>query len=132
MDILLTSATGYIGGAIAKALQASGHRVVGIARSAASAQRLEQADVVPYHGDLADAESLRRAAGEVDAVIHTAATQDADMATVDRLAVETLLAALTGTEKPFLYTSGLWVMGNTGAGVADETLPMNPTPLVAW
>ncbi|PZV05004.1 MAG: NAD-dependent epimerase [Leptolyngbya sp.] len=132
MDVLLTSATGYIGGAVAKALQVSGHRVVGLARTATAAQRLEAAGISPFRGDLTDLEGLGQAAGQVDAVIHTAATQGDDMATVDRLAVEAILAALAGTEKPFLYTSGIWVMGDTGAWVADESRPVNPAPLVAW
>lgn len=132
MNVLLTSGTGYLGGAIAHALQAKGHPVVALARSAATAQRLEAAGIRPFRGDLTDGDSLRQAADQVDAVIHTAATNDAAMATVDRLAVETLLAALAGTQKPFLYTSGVWVMGNTGATVADELFPLNPPALVAW
>jgi len=132
MNVLLTSATGYIGSAVRRALQASGHQVVGIARSAASAQRLELAGVHPQRGDLTDANSLRQAAEPVDAVIHTAATNDADMARVDRLAVEALLSALAGSQKTFVYTSGIWVMGNTGELVADETLPVNPPQIVAW
>ncbi|MBD1877194.1 NAD-dependent epimerase/dehydratase family protein [Nodosilinea sp. FACHB-131] len=132
MNVLLTSATGYIGSAVARALQAKGHRVVALARSAATVQRLESSGIRPHWGDLTDRESLRQAATQVDAVIHTAATNDAAMAKVDRQAVETLLAALAGTQKPFIYTSGIWVMGNTGATVADETFPLNPPPLVAW
>ncbi|MBD2114942.1 MULTISPECIES: NAD-dependent epimerase/dehydratase family protein [Cyanophyceae] len=132
MNVLLTSATGYIGSAVARALQAKGHRVVALARSAATVQRLESSEIRPHWGDLTDGESLRQAATQVDAVIHTAATNDAAMAAVDRQAVETLLAALAGTQKPFIYTSGIWVMGNTGATVADETFPLNPPPLVAW
>lgn len=132
MNVLLTSATGYIGSAIATALQTAGHKVVGLARSEATAQRLHAAGLESYRGDLTDAARLRQAALHVDAVIHTAATNDAQMAAVDRSAVETLLSALDGTQKPFIYTSGIWVMGNTGDIVADETLPLKPTPMVAW
>jgi nucleoside-diphosphate-sugar epimerase len=132
MNVLLTSGTGYLGGAIARALQAQGHQVVALARSATAAQRLEAAGIRPFRGDLTDGDSLRQAAAQVDAVIHTAATNDAAMATVDRQAVETLLTALAGTQKPFIYTSGVWVMGSTGATVADETFPLNPPALVAW
>lgn len=132
MNVLLTSGTGYIGGAIARALQAKGHQVVALARSAATAQRLESAGIRPWRGDLTDDHSLRQAAAQVDAVIHTAATNDAAMATVDRQAVATLLTALAGTQKPFIYTSGVWVMGNTGVTVANEIYPLNPPALVAW
>ncbi|ABB57190.1 NAD-dependent epimerase/dehydratase family protein [Synechococcus elongatus] len=132
MNILLTSATGYLGRAIAAAIQSKGHRVTALARSAATAQRLEAAGIQPCRGDLTDAVALQQAAAQADAVIHTAATNDAAMGLVDRQAVKTLLAAIAGTQKPFLYTSGLWVMGNTGATVADETFPLNPPALVAW
>ncbi|HBB34052.1 MAG TPA: NAD-dependent epimerase [Cyanobacteria bacterium UBA8803] len=132
MNVLLTSATGYIGGAIAKTLQTNGHPVIGIARSDASARRLETAGIQPYRGDLTDVASLRQAAQQVEAVIHTAATNDANMARADQFAVEALLSALEATNKPFIYTSGVWVMGDTGETVADETFPLNPPPIVAW
>ncbi|AFY66424.1 NAD-dependent epimerase/dehydratase family protein [Geitlerinema sp. PCC 7407] len=132
MKVLLTSATGYIGSAVARALQLSHHQVVGIARSKAAAQHLERAGIHPHLGNLTDAESLERAAVQVDAIIHTAATNNAQMATVDRQAVATLLAALAETHKPFVYTSGVWVMGDTGETLADEAFPLNPSPIVAW
>lgn len=67
MNVLLTSATGYIGRAVTRALQANGHQVVGIARSTASAQRLELAGVRPHRGDLTKVNSLRQATEQVDA-----------------------------------------------------------------
>jgi NAD(P)-dependent dehydrogenase (short-subunit alcohol dehydrogenase family) len=49
--MLVLGASGYIGGATARALHARGHDVVGLARSEASAARLEEAglDVWPVH-----------------------------------------------------------------------------------
>ncbi|WP_204139603.1 NAD-dependent epimerase/dehydratase family protein [Halomicronema sp. CCY15110] len=132
MKVFLTSATGYIGGAVARSLMNSGHAVVGLARSAAAAQRLQDAGIQPHRGDLTDAASLQAAAIQADAVIHTAATNDAAMPTVDQQATQVLLAALADTPKPFVYTSGIWVMGNTKGQVADETWPFDPTPIVAW
>ncbi len=132
MKVFLTSATGYIGGAVARSLQSSGHVVMGLARSEATAQRLQDAGIQLHRGDLTDAASLQAAAIQADAVIHTAATNDAAMPTVDQQATQAILTALAGTHKPFVYTSGIWVMGNTGGEVADETWPLDPTPLVAW
>lgn len=132
MKVFLTSATGYIGGAVARSLQSAGHVVMGLARSDATAQRLQDAGIQPHRGDLTDAASLQAAVTQADAVIHTAATQDAEMPTVDQQATQAILTALAGTHKPFVYTSGIWVMGNTGGEVADETWPLDPTPLVAW
>lgn len=132
MKVLLTSATGYIGSAIASALQTAGHQAIGIARSENSARQLRSAGIQPYRGDLTDLVSLWQIAQQVDAVIHTAATNDRQMATIDRLAVTTLLSSLEGTHKPFIYTSGIWVIGDTGGLVADESTLLNPSPLVAW
>jgi nucleoside-diphosphate-sugar epimerase len=50
---------------------------------------------------------------------------------VDATVVRAILEALEGTGKPFVYTSGVWVLGSTGGIVADESTPLNPTPLVA-
>jgi nucleoside-diphosphate-sugar epimerase len=132
MKVFLTSATGYIGSAVARSLQAAGHSVVGLARSAAAAQRLQDAGIQPHRGDLTDGASLQAAATQADAVIHTAATNDAEMPRVDLQATQAILAALTDTQKPFVYTSGIWVMGHTRGQVADETWPLDPTPIVAW
>jgi nucleoside-diphosphate-sugar epimerase len=132
MKVFLTGATGYIGSAVAEALQRAGHEVSGLARSDEAASKLEAAGLHALHGDLHDAESLAAAARAADAVIHTASTNGPDMPQTDRQAVEAIIAALAGTNKPFIYTSGIWVLGDTGERVADEESPLDPTPLVAW
>ena len=43
-----------------------------------------------------------------------------------------MLDATVGAGKPFIYTSGIWVLGETGGRVADESWPVNPVALVAW
>jgi len=132
MDVFLTGATGYIGSAVADALQVAGHNVIGLARSVEAANRLERLGIRAYRGDLAHPVSVAQAAREAGGVIHAASTQGADTPETDRKSVEAILAALAGTNKPFIYTSGLWVHGNTGETVAEEESPLEPTPLVAW
>ena len=56
----------------------------------------------------------------------------ADAGQVDRAAVEAMVGALAQFNRPFIYTSGCWVLGNTGYKIADEDTPLAPTPLVAW
>lgn len=132
MKVFLTGATGYIGSAVAERLLAAGHEVVGLARSEEAARKLEAAGARPALGDLNDSDVISRAAREADGVIHAAATGDAGAPEADAQAVAAILDALEGTNKPFIYTSGTWVLGDTNDRVADEETPLNPTPLVAW
>nr|MBA3767894.1 NAD(P)H-binding protein [Acidobacteriota bacterium] len=132
MRVFLTGATGYIGRGVAHALRAAGHEVVGLARSDDAVSKLQARGVVARRGDLKEPESVSQAAREADAVIHTASTNDSAAPQADRTTVEAIAQALKGTNKPFIYTSGIWVYGDTGERVADEQSPLNPTPLVAW
>lgn len=132
MRVFVTGATGYVGSAVAHALQAAGHDVLGLARSDEAAGKLEAAGCAVLRGSLADADVLARGAREADAVIHAAATGAADQAEVDTATVHALLDALDGSGKPFIYTSGLWVLGPTDEAVADEDAPVNPAAIVAW
>ncbi len=133
MNIFLTGATGYVGSGITQALQHAGHTVVALARSENAAQRLRAQTIQPLRGDLTDLESIARGAREADAVIHAASSNNADTPRVDTQVVETILTSLVNSHKPFIYTSGSWVLGNTPQGqVADEQTPPAPPLLVSW
>jgi nucleoside-diphosphate-sugar epimerase len=132
MKIFVTGASGYIGSAVSERLGGFGHQVTGLARSEESARKLESAGVLPVRGDLRDAATVLRAARDADAAIHLAQEYSAQAAHLDRLLVNTVLEEYRLTGRPFLYTSGIWVTGDTGGREADETWPANPTPLVAW
>lgn len=129
LNVFLTGATGYIGGAVADALLRAGHSVVGLARSDQAARRLTAKEITPFHGDLNSPAGLARAAAESDAVIHTGTTNDGNL---DQAALRAMLDALRDSSKPLIYTSGIWVLGDTGGRIADETWPLNPAALVAW
>jgi nucleoside-diphosphate-sugar epimerase len=131
MEVFLTGATGYIGSAVAEALQRAGHKVTGLARTAEKAKQLESRGVRACIGDLLKPETVAAPARAAEGVIHTASTNDANAAQADAAVVRSILSALEGTGKPFVYTSGVWVLGSTGDKVADERTPVNPTPLVA-
>ncbi|MGA9995062.1 MAG: SDR family oxidoreductase [Pyrinomonadaceae bacterium] len=132
MKVLLTGATGYIGSAVADALVERGHEVIGLARSEEAAQKLEAKGIGVWRGSLNDPASVAAAARDVDGVIHAASTGGPDAPQADRQTVEAITGALEGTNKPFVYTSGVWVMGNTGESIATEESQLDPTPLVAW
>lgn len=111
MRVFLTGATGFIGSAIVPNLLNDKHQVLGLARSDASAATLRQAGCDVLWGDLRDLESLRRGAEQADAVIHTAFDHDfsrmVDNCEMDRIAIEAMGSALSGSNKRFIVTSGL-------------------------
>src|SRR5271154_6317683 len=72
MKIFVTGASGWIGSAVVPELLGAGHDVVGLARSDASAQRLEAAGARVWRGDVDDPDGLAKAAADSDGVIHLA------------------------------------------------------------
>jgi nucleoside-diphosphate-sugar epimerase len=132
MKIFVTGATGFVGAAAAGALSKRGHRIAALARSEEARRKLRERGYEAVAGSLEDTDALARAAREADAVIHAGATGDARNGEVDAAAVRTLLDALRGSGKGFVYTSGVWVYGSTGEAPADESTPLNPVPIVAF
>ena len=100
MRIFLTGASGFIGSRILPALQASGHQVIGLARSESTAQALKAAGAEVHRGTLDAPESLLAGIGNADAVIHTAFDHDfsrfAANCEKDRQAILALGQALRG------------------------------------
>ena len=132
MKVFVTGATGYIGAVVSQKLRGFGHHVLALARSDEAAGKLETAGAQPVRGDLRDTPIVLRAARDADAAIHLAQEYSADTVRLDRLLVDTVLEEFRLTGRPFLYTSGIWVIGDTGGREADETASLNPAPLVAW
>ena len=132
MRILVTGATGLIGGAVARRLASAGHAVVGLARSDASAAKLADRSYAAVHGDLADAAGIADAARRVDAVVHAASPGDRNTAACDEAATRAVIDALRGTAKRFIYTSGCLLYGATGDTPATEETPLQPLDLVRF
>jgi len=88
--------------------------------------------VRPVPGGLHDLPVLAQAARVAEGVIHTATTNDAEAGTADAVAVAAMLSVLAFSGKPFVYTSGVWVYGDTGGVVVDETTALNPAPIASW
>ena len=73
MKFLVTGATGLLGTSIVRALLASEHPVRVLSRTTSDPRPLAGLDVEVVHGDVRQADSVRRACQDVDAVIHAAA-----------------------------------------------------------
>jgi nucleoside-diphosphate-sugar epimerase len=132
MKTLITGGTGYIGSAIADAFASKGHETTVLARNEESAKKVRDAGHVPVVGDLRDLKRLGELVFDADAVVHAANTGGEDAAAVDDAATRGFVAALRGSTIPFVYTSGVWVLGSTGDVEADEESRLNPAELVAW
>jgi nucleoside-diphosphate-sugar epimerase len=113
MRVFVTGASGWIGSAVVPELLGSGHQVIGLARSDASAAALTAAGVEVLRGGLDDLDTLGSAAAASDGVIHLAFKHDLAFtgdfegaANADRLAIQALGEALVGSDRPFLIASG--------------------------
>ncbi|EKS66653.1 MULTISPECIES: NAD-dependent epimerase/dehydratase family protein [Caballeronia] len=115
MNVFITGAGGFIGGSIAAGLARDGHRVRGLIRRAEQADELKRLNIEPVIGSLDDAALLAAEAHAADAVINAASSDH-------RGAVETLIGALEGTNKPFLHTSGSSIVGDASGGEASEKI----------
>ena len=136
MRVFLTGATGYVGSAVLDALLRGGHDVTGLVRDPEKAARISKRGAHAIIGDLSKPASYSAAAETCEAFVHTASDASSRRETIDRQAIDTLLAtadrrAAAGRSTSFIYTSGVWVLGDT-QGRATETAAVNPTPLVAW
>ena len=132
MIVFQTGASGYVGSAVADALQRQGHTVLGLAHTENTAATLESRGIHPVRGDLFAADVIAHAAREADGVVHAAQTPGSQAAAADRAAVDAILAALEGSGKPFVYTQGAWDYGDTADDFATEDWPMHPLGFLAW
>jgi nucleoside-diphosphate-sugar epimerase len=111
MRVFVTGASGWIGSATVDELLRAGHDVVGLARSDASAARLEAKGATVLRGDLDDLDSLRKGSDGADAVVHLANKHDwSDQAATnraERIAVETIGDVLAGSDRALLVASGV-------------------------
>jgi nucleoside-diphosphate-sugar epimerase len=126
LRIFLTGANGFIGGAVAAAVIAHGHSVRGLVRSEANAHAVAAHGIEPIIRSLDDTALLQAEARAADAVVNTASSDH-------RGAVEALIAALAGSGKPLLHTSGSSIVADRAMGepsdrIFDEASPIKPDP----
>jgi len=74
MKVLITGASGFLGGHMAELFVGSGHDVRGLVRNTSRTELLEKLGVEIVRGDLKNHDSLSRAVEGVDVVVHAATT----------------------------------------------------------
>ena len=126
--ILVTGASGFVGGHVVRALAAAGESVRALVRDAGGAGRLDDADCELVRGDVTDVESLRAAVQGCEAVVHLVSIlvgKPADFERVMTQGTASLLqvAADAGVGR-FVHMSAL--------GTNDETKDSVPYYRAKW
>jgi len=127
---VLTGATGYIGSALLPRLVADGHSVTALVRSPQAAATAAGQGAEPVTGDLYDPDWVTEQFRAADGAIHTAAPGDGTSEQMDRSLAEAAVRAFSGTTKPYVHTSGIWIYGDN-TDIAEDS-PFQPPSLTAW
>ncbi len=132
MKVLVTGATGFIGGNLARELWGQGHTVRALVRPGSNHLTIEDTGVERVPGDILDRPSVERAASGCEAVFHCAAaytfwSRDPDQ--VRRTNVEGTANVLRGAfavgVSRVVYTSTVSTIGMVDSGLGDERTPLS-------
>ena len=129
MKYFVTGASGWIGSHTTAELLARGHQVVGLARNDEAAAKIQAMGAEVFRGSINEPDGLRAPADAADGVIHLAFNHDfsAHLTAIetDRAVMVALLDTLAGSDRPFIFASG--VLGKAGPGiVATEEMVIDP------
>jgi nucleoside-diphosphate-sugar epimerase len=130
MNIALTGSTGFVGSHVLTELVAHGHEVNALVRDEAEAIAVFAKGAKATVVDLYDRVAVVTLLKDLDGSIHTASPGDATSADLDSAVADAVIEAFSGSGKPHIQISGLWVYGSTIAITEDS--PRNPPPMVAW
>jgi nucleoside-diphosphate-sugar epimerase len=124
---LVTGATGFVGGAVARRLREAGDEVVALARDPSKAGDLASIGANVRQGDITDRESLRGPMADVDGVFHAAGwykldakdPSEGERSNVQGTRNVLEVMAELGVRKG-VYTSTLGVFSDTRGKLVDE------------
>ena len=130
MTVLVTGATGYVGQRLALRLAERGTSVHALCRSPEKARTLVHERIRIFHGDIADRDSLRRAAAGCRDAYHAAALVSVwspdpnDYARVNAGGTLNVIeAAVAAGVERIVITSTAGVFGPSHGGLVDEATP---------
>lgn len=137
MKVLVTGATGFIGGNLARRLAAQGHQVRALSRPGSNTLNINRTGVKVVPGDILDADSVDRGLRDCQWVFHCAASytfwsknkRDIYRTNVEGTAIVLDAAERAGVER-VVYTSTVGTIGLPAAGLGCESTEMPPTQLV--
>jgi nucleoside-diphosphate-sugar epimerase len=126
MRVFVTGASGFVGSAIVQQLVQAGHQVLGLVRTDSAAEALIKAGAEAHRGNLDELESIKDGVAQCDAVIHTAFNHDFTRYKIncenDRQIILALGAALAGSDRPLVITSGVGLL-NYGRLITENDTP---------
>ena len=128
---VLVAGAGWLGGSVARALAAGGHRVTAVRRDPGRAARLASPGVEPLPLDLSEPGAWRHLPRDLDAVVASQSASEPGPEGYRRAYVDctrTLLEALRAAGRPavLLYTGSTGVFGQRDGSDVDEETPPAP------